>query len=69
LPEQRTARKTNLRPVSYFSTSENRHPAVHVHHAIHHNLTTISPQPKPPFSQNTPQKPTNQQKLIPCHHP
>jgi hypothetical protein len=48
--------KINLRWLSYFPTAENCRPAVHVYHAIHHKLTTISPQPKPSFSQNTPQK-------------
>jgi hypothetical protein len=48
--------------VAYFSAKKNTLLKHHLHHASHHDHTIKTPQPNTHFSQNTPQKPNNNNK-------
>jgi hypothetical protein len=48
--------------VAYFSTTKNTLSEHHLNHAFHHDHTIKTPRPNTHFSQNTPQKPSNNEK-------
>jgi hypothetical protein len=48
--------KNKIEKSGKFIGSQNRPLTHHIYHAIHHKNTTLSPQEKHHFSQNTPQK-------------